>query len=114
MSVELMLNAANMTLVTFARMWGDLSAHTFALIAIASVAAACALSGFMLYVMFQSSTPGAPGGLPYWKVGGIDQQVYTWIEVGKLKVELAFRLDTLSAVMITIVTFVGTLIHIYS
>jgi NADH:ubiquinone oxidoreductase subunit 5 (subunit L)/multisubunit Na+/H+ antiporter MnhA subunit len=30
------------------------------------------------------------------------------------KVDLAFRLDTLSAVMILIVTGVGTLIHIYS
>ena len=38
MSVELMLNAANMTLVAFSRMWGDdaLSAHTFAFIVIAS------------------------------------------------------------------------------
>jgi len=46
MSVELMLNAANMTLITFARMWGtapsagreDMSAHTFALIVIAVAA----------------------------------------------------------------------------
>src|SRR5262249_41043364 len=29
MAVELMLNAANMTLLTFSRMWGDLSGHTF-------------------------------------------------------------------------------------
>src|SRR4029079_82535 len=42
MSVELMLNAANMTLLTFSRMWGGseaLSAHTFALIVIAVAAA---------------------------------------------------------------------------
>jgi len=45
---------------------------------------------------------------------GITQIVYTWIEVGSFKAQLAFRLDTLSAVMILIVTFVGTLIHIYS
>jgi NADH-quinone oxidoreductase subunit L len=44
----------------------------------------------------------------------IKQLAYTWIEVGSFKVELAFRLDTLSAVMIMIITFVGTLIHIYS
>ncbi len=49
MSVELMLNAANMTLVTFARMWGDLSAHTFALIVIA-VAAAEASVGLAIVV----------------------------------------------------------------
>ncbi len=54
-----------------------------------------------------------------WKAGGgvapaIEQTVYTWIEVGSLKLDLAFRLDTMSAVMVLIITFVGLLIHIYS
>ena len=49
MSVELMLNAANITLVTFSRMWGDLSAHTFALMVIA-VAAAEASVGLAIVV----------------------------------------------------------------
>jgi NADH-quinone oxidoreductase subunit K len=52
MSVELMLNAANMTLVTFARMWGGadaLGAHTFALIVI-GVAAAEASVGLAIVV----------------------------------------------------------------
>jgi NADH-quinone oxidoreductase subunit L len=47
-------------------------------------------------------------------VVGFKQVAYTWIEVGGFKAELAFRLDTLSAVMILIVTFVGALIHLYS
>jgi NADH-quinone oxidoreductase subunit K len=49
MSVELMLNAANITLLTFSRMWGDMSAHTFALIVIA-VAAAEASVGLAIVV----------------------------------------------------------------
>lgn len=49
MGVELMLNAANMTLLTFARMWGDMSGHTFALIVIA-VAAAEASVGLAIVV----------------------------------------------------------------
>jgi NADH-quinone oxidoreductase subunit K len=52
MSVELMLNAANMTLLTFSRMWGGseaLSAHTFALIVI-GVAAAEASVGLAITV----------------------------------------------------------------
>ncbi|HEY0191574.1 MAG TPA: NADH-quinone oxidoreductase subunit NuoK [Kofleriaceae bacterium] len=49
MSVELMLNAANISLVAFSRMWGDLSAHTFALIVIA-VAAAEASVGLAIVV----------------------------------------------------------------
>ncbi len=49
MSVELMLNAANISLVAFSRMWGDLSAHTFALMVIA-VAAAEASVGLAIVV----------------------------------------------------------------
>ncbi len=49
MSVELMLNAANMTLLTFSRMWGDISGHTIALIVIA-VAAAEASVGLAIVV----------------------------------------------------------------
>jgi NADH-quinone oxidoreductase subunit K len=49
MGVELMLNAANITLVTFSRMWGDIGGHTFALIVIA-VAAAEASVGLAIVV----------------------------------------------------------------
>lgn len=52
MSVEIMLNAANMTLITFSRMWGGaeaIGAHTFALIVI-GVAAAEASVGLAIVV----------------------------------------------------------------
>ena len=38
----------------------------------------------------------------------------TWIEAGTFHVDWALRYDTLSAVMVAMVTFVATLIHIYS
>jgi NADH-quinone oxidoreductase subunit L len=38
----------------------------------------------------------------------------TWVEVGDFRVSWALRYDTLSAVMVAMVTFVATLIHIYS
>ena len=53
MSVELMLNAANMTLLTFARMWGDLSAHTFALMVIAVAAAEAAVGLAIVVAVFR-------------------------------------------------------------
>src|SRR5918992_1512288 len=40
--------------------------------------------------------------------------LYRWIELGSLKVDMAFMVDPLSAVMILIVTGIGGLIHIYS
>jgi NADH-quinone oxidoreductase subunit L len=42
------------------------------------------------------------------------QQAYTWITSADLNVGLTFRLDPLSAVMILVVTGIGSLIHIYS
>jgi NADH-quinone oxidoreductase subunit L len=40
--------------------------------------------------------------------------VYTWITSGDMRVGVTFRLDPLSAVMILVVTGIGSLIHIYS
>ena len=40
--------------------------------------------------------------------------LYTWIQLGSLKVDMAFLIDPLSAVMILVVTGIGGLIHIYA
>jgi NADH-quinone oxidoreductase subunit K len=53
MSVELMLNAANVTLLAFSRMWADLSAHTFALIVIAVAAAEAAVGLAIVVAVFR-------------------------------------------------------------
>jgi NADH-quinone oxidoreductase subunit L len=44
----------------------------------------------------------------------IEQTLYSWIASGDLQLGLTFRLDTLSAVMILVVTGIGFLIHVYS
>jgi NADH-quinone oxidoreductase subunit L len=41
-------------------------------------------------------------------------RLYTWINLGSLKADMAFWVDPLSAVMILVVTGVGGLIHIYA
>ena len=56
MSVELMLNAANMTLIAFARMWGGkeaLGAHTFALMVIGVAAAEAAVGLAIVVAVFR-------------------------------------------------------------
>jgi len=40
--------------------------------------------------------------------------VYTWMSVGDFKVDVSFLMDPLSAVMVLVVTGVGSLIHIYA
>jgi NADH-quinone oxidoreductase subunit L len=44
----------------------------------------------------------------------VEQTIYTWIAAGDLRIDAAFRVDPLSAVMILVVTGIGALIHIYS
>lgn len=90
--------------LTLGRRMSRQAVHT---VAIAAVAASCAVASYLVFgpllKAFLNKQPAV-----------IDQSVFTWIEIAKFKAELAFRLDTLSGVMIMIITFVGTLIHIYS
>ncbi len=44
----------------------------------------------------------------------VDTLVYSWIPVGTFRVDIAFLLDPLSALMLLVVTGVGFLIHVYS
>jgi len=54
--------------------------------------------------------------IPYLSSGqGTFIETYgSWIAVGDLSLDLAFRLDPLSALMLSFVTFVGFLIHVYA
>jgi len=49
-------------------------------------------------------------------VNGHNQTVdlFTWIDTGDLQVQWALRFDTLSAVMVAVVTVVSAMVHIYS
>ncbi|MEE4240949.1 MAG: NADH-quinone oxidoreductase subunit L, partial [Desulfopila sp.] len=44
----------------------------------------------------------------------LTQKVFTWFSVGELDVSMGFLADPLSALMLLFVTFIGTLIHLYS
>src|SRR5688572_31256767 len=44
----------------------------------------------------------------------IEQTLYTWMASDDFTLDLAFRVDPLSAVMILVITGIGSLIHIYS
>ena len=51
---------------------------------------------------------------PVGGVRAISETLYTWMASGSLQVPLTFRLDPLAAVMILVITGIGTLIHLYS
>jgi NADH-quinone oxidoreductase subunit L len=46
--------------------------------------------------------------------GAVTQVVWTWLSSGGLMPRVAFTLDALSLVMISVITGVGFLIHLYS
>ncbi len=46
--------------------------------------------------------------------GALQQDVYTWFASGRLNIPFSLRLDHLSALMILVVSGIGSLIHIYS
>jgi len=64
-----------------------------------ALAAACGIGAFV-----QVALGSAPGVVP----------IVTFLDVGGFEVEWALRYDTLSVVMVAMVTFISTLIHIYS
>jgi NADH-quinone oxidoreductase subunit L len=46
--------------------------------------------------------------------GALVDSLWTWMSAGELKIDLAFRMDALSGLLCLIITFIGTLIHIYA
>ncbi|MGZ5429448.1 MAG: hypothetical protein ACXWFS_10600, partial [Thermoanaerobaculia bacterium] len=77
-------------------------------VGVGSVGLAAVLS-FAALVPYVLGSMHAPEGL-----APVVQKVYTWMVAGDYSVDVAFRLDALSALMLSFVTFVGTLIHVYS
>ena len=67
------------------------------------------LASFVISVISVMQVAGRPV-----ESRAIQEVLYTWIASGDLKIDVTFRVDTLSAVMILVVTGIGSLIHIYS
>jgi NADH-quinone oxidoreductase subunit L len=83
----------------FGRAIGRVGAHT---VTIAGVGLSCGLSIYVLYkLVFE-------GMAPY------DGAVYTWLVSDGLKIEVGFLIDRLSATMMTVVTFVSLMVHVYT
>jgi NADH-quinone oxidoreductase subunit L len=81
-----------------------LSKNTSGLVAVAAMVASF---GLALTAVIQLV------GLPE-ESRAIVQQVFTWITAGDFRADFTLRVDPLSAVMILVITGIGSLIHIYS
>ncbi|HEY0711849.1 MAG TPA: NADH-quinone oxidoreductase subunit L, partial [Polyangia bacterium] len=74
------------------------------LIATMAIGASCLVSVHAFFIFL----PGAS------EVGGLQDIVWRWMTSGDLNVEFALRMDSLSGLLCLVITFIGTLIHIYS
>ncbi|MBN8890669.1 MAG: NADH-quinone oxidoreductase subunit L [Rhodospirillales bacterium 70-18] len=83
----------------FGKAIGDRAAQAVTILCML-LASACGVASFVSLV-YQGGTPGV-----------VD--LGTWVDAGSFHVSWALRYDTLSAVMVAMVTCVATLIHIYS
>ncbi|MBI5588347.1 MAG: NADH-quinone oxidoreductase subunit L [Deltaproteobacteria bacterium] len=63
--------------------------------------------GFLIVLPYLLKLPGDPHMHPI-------EQAFTWISIKGLKIEMGTLIDPLSIIMLFVVTFVGSLIHIYS
>jgi NADH-quinone oxidoreductase subunit L len=83
----------------FGRVIGDRASQAVTILCML-VAAACGITSFA-GLAFSDASPGTVS-------------LGTWFDVGHFHVDWALRYDTLSAVMVGMVTTIATLIHIYS
>ncbi|WP_031404014.1 NADH-quinone oxidoreductase subunit L [Thiomonas sp. FB-Cd] len=81
----------------FGKAIGRAGAHT---VTTGSVAISFALSAWVLIQVV--------GGAHY------NGTVYTWMQVGSLKMDVGFLIDSLSALMMVVVTFVSLCVHVYT
>jgi NADH-quinone oxidoreductase subunit L len=83
------------------RRWGERPVQVLAI-------AAAALSFAVAILMFAKLAGLAPGQR------GLLCHCFDWIRIGGFTVPMAFWLDPLSGLMVLMIAFVGTLIHVYS
>ncbi|AAZ97106.1 NADH dehydrogenase I chain L [Thiobacillus denitrificans ATCC 25259] len=81
----------------FGRLVGRVGAHTAAI-------AGVAVSFIASVLVFQDVLAG----------NVYNGTVYTWMTVGELRFEVGFLIDSLSAMMMLVVTFVSLMVHVYT
>lgn len=69
-------------------------------VAIVSMVIVCIISFYILFII--------KDGIVY------QYTLYTWMKIAKLKFEIGFLIDNLSALMMCIVTFISLMVHIYT
>src|SRR5665213_706587 len=105
MSIEIMLNGTGVAFIAAGSRWGQPDGQIMFLFILAMAAAASTVVSVLVTMAFLSAPPVAHA---------YTQVLWTWIDVGGFRPEIAFYLDPLSLIMTLVVAFVSFLIHLYS
>ena len=79
-----------------------------------AIASGVMLAAFGVSIAVVLQMLGQPADAASGGLRAIEQRVFTWFSSGDLFVPFSLRVDPLSALMILVVTGIGSLIHIYS
>lgn len=99
--------------------------YSVMLLPLLGAVAACLFSKFMskvtihrMVITFLMVSCGLAGYLFYQQVclnhEPLVANLYSWLKIGNIKIDVSFLLDKLSATMLLVVTFVSLMVHIYS
>src|SRR5450830_1485955 len=138
MAIELMLLAVNMNFIAFSHFLGDVHGQVFVFFILTVAAAESAIGLAILAGIFGTAFGGnwigrrlshsltilgvfvafVLSALTFKSVAfegaRFSETLYTWMVVGGLKTEVGFLIDSLTAMMMCVVTFVSLMVHIYT
>ena len=81
---------------------GRAGAHTATILGVAVSAVSAVLSAYVLWGFIDGSR------------AKFDENVYTWLTMGGIDFSVGFLVDSLTAMMMVVVTFVSLMVHIYT
>ncbi|MCS4533914.1 NADH-quinone oxidoreductase subunit L [Neisseria montereyensis] len=99
LAIALLPLAGSLLAGLFGNMIGRAGAHT---VTILGVAISAVLSGYVLWGFIDGSRTR------------FDDNAYTWLTMGGIEFSVGFLIDTLSAMMMVVITSVSLLVHIYT
>ena len=99
LAIALIPLAGSLLAGLFGNQIGRAGAHT---VTILGVAISAVLSGFVLWGFIDGSR------------AKFDENVYTWLTMGGIDFSVGFLVDSLTAMMMVVVTFVSLMVHIYT
>src|SRR5208283_2787431 len=123
LSAEMMLQGTALSLVAFGRYHGDLTGQVFTIVLLTVAACEASIALALVVVLYNRRSSldvtlwqdireeGVPAASPAQEASTV---VGRWLPIGNLEVPVEFRVDGLTTMMLSMVTFVSSLVAIFA